>query len=210
MLTAKDGQDGKDGADGKDGINGTDGKDGQDGKDGADGKDGKDGEDAIAPAFRINAKGNWEMSLDQGLTWLEVGQATGKDGDAFFQDAQTSADGKYAYLTLVDGTVLTFEIYKQFGISFDLSKTIVQEGQSREIKFTVTGMTPETQVEAIGKNGWEADAELGSDGKGTLTVTAPDKTGYGKVIVLLTDGAIALSCAPSPFSPVQSRLLQAQ
>ncbi len=193
----KDGQDGKDGADGKDGINGADGKDGQDGKDGADGKDGKDGkdgadgkdgEDAIAPAFRINAKGNWEMSLDQGLTWLEVGQATGKDGDAFFQDAQTSADGKYAYLTLVDGTVLTFEIYKQFGISFDLSKTIVQEGQSREIKFTVTGMTPETQIEAIGKNGWEADAELGSDGKGTLTVTAPDKTGYGKVIVLLTDG----------------------
>ena len=128
------------------------------------------------------------MSLDQGLTWTAVGQATGKDGDAFFTDAQTSADGKYAYLTLADGTVLTLEIYNQFGITFDIAKTVIQEGQSRTINFTVTGMTKDTQIEVIGKNGWEADAELGSNGKGTMTVQAPDNTGYGKVIVLLSDG----------------------
>ncbi len=196
-VDGKDGQDGapgKDGVDGKDGQDGAPGKDGVDGKDGADGKDGqdgapgKDGQDAIAPAFRINDQGNWEMSLDQGLTWTAVGQATGKDGDAFFTDAQTSADGKYAYLTLADGTVLTLEIYNQFGITFDIAKTVIQEGQSRTINFTVTGMTKDTQIEVIGKNGWEADAELGSNGKGTMTVQAPDNTGYGKVIVLLSDG----------------------
>lgn len=49
-------------------------------------------------------------------------------------------------------------------------------------------MTKDTQIEALGKNGWDADAELKSDGRGTLTVSAPDNTGYGKVIVLLTDG----------------------
>ncbi len=180
-----DGQDGKDGAPGKDGV---DGKDGQDGAPGKDGVDGKDGQDAIAPAFRINDQGNWEMSLDQGLTWTAVGQATGKDGDAFFTDAQTSADGKYAYLTLADGTVLTLEIYNQFGITFDIAKTVIQEGQSRTINFTVTGMTKDTDIEAFGKNGWEADVELNSNGRGTLAVTAPEKTGYGKVVVLLTDG----------------------
>ena len=214
----KDGADGKDGKDGVDGqtpvvsvrqdsdgnwywtlngdfildqagnkirANGIDGKDGAPGKDGV---DGKDGQDAIAPAFRINDQGNWEMSLDQGLTWTAVGQATGKDGDAFFTDAQTSADGKYAYLTLADGTVLTLEIYNEFGISFDIAKTVVQEGQTRTINFKVTGITPKTSVEAFGKNGWEADTELSADGKGKLTVTAPEATGYGKVIVLLTDG----------------------
>ena len=179
---------GKDGADGKDGINGADGKDGQDGAPGKDGIDGKDGQDGAAPAFRINDQGNWEMSLDQGLTWTAVGQATGKDGDAFFTDAQTSADGKYAYLTLADGTVLTLEIYNQFGITFDIAKTVIQEGQSRTINFTVTGMTKDTDIEAFGKNGWEADVELNSNGRGTLAVTAPEKTGYGKVVVLLTDG----------------------
>ena len=184
----KDGVDGKDGQDGAPGKDGVDGKDGQDGAPGKDGVDGKDGQDAIAPAFRINDQGNWEMSLDQGLTWTAVGQATGKDGDAFFTDAQTSADGKYAYLTLADGTVLTLEIYNEFGISFDIAKTVVQEGQTRTINFKVTGITPKTSVEAFGKNGWEADTELSADGKGKLTVTAPEATGYGKVIVLLTDG----------------------
>ena len=184
----KDGVDGKDGQDGAPGKDGVDGKDGQDGAPGKDGVDGKDGQDAIAPAFRINDQGNWEMSLDQGLTWTAVGQATGKDGDAFFTDAQTSADGKYAYLTLADGTVLTLEIYNQFGITFDIAKTVIQEGQSRTINFTVTGMTKDTDIEAFGKNGWEADVELNSNGRGTLAVTAPEKTGYGKVVVLLTDG----------------------
>ena len=185
----KDGADGKDGQNGKDGLNGKDGADGKDGQNGKDGVDGKDGADAIPPAFRINPNtGNWEMSLDMGLNWVEVGTATGKDGDAFFTDAQTSADGKYAYLTLADGTVLTFEIYNEFGISFDIEKTVIQEGQTRTVSFTVTGMTPKTEVEVIGKNGWEAESKLSADGSGTITITAPDKTGYGKVIVLLSDG----------------------
>lgn len=182
-----DGLDGKDGKDGKDGLNGQDGKDGKDGKDGQDGKDGKDGENGIAPAFRIE-NGRWMVSLDRGITWYDCGQATGKDGDSFFKDAQMSEDGDYAFLTLSDGTVLTFEIYRQFNIAFDIKNVLVQEGQTKDINFTVTGMTKTTEVEAIGKRGFDADVKLNSDGSGVLTVMAPDKVADGSVIVLLSNG----------------------
>ena len=48
---------------------------------GADGTDGKDGQDGISPLVRINADGIWEVSYDNGQTWVSTGTpATGADG----------------------------------------------------------------------------------------------------------------------------------
>ncbi|MDE6490304.1 MAG: hypothetical protein K2L49_04010, partial [Muribaculaceae bacterium] len=174
-------------ANGLDGAAGADGKDGQDGQDGQDGKDGQQGKTGIAPAFRIE-NGKWFVSLDRGLTWTEIGTATGADGDSFFKDACQSDDGTLAYLTLADGTVLTLPIYSKFDIAFDVENALIQEGQTKDIPFTVTGMTKSTPIEALGKKGWDADARLNPDGSGTLTVSAPVSTGPGKVIVLVSDG----------------------
>ena len=102
-IFIRHGEDGKDGADGKDAqmpnitveLDPTDGNyywklNGEWLKDpngtriranGADGKDGKDGQDGISPLVRINADGIWEISYDNGQTWVSTGTpATGADG----------------------------------------------------------------------------------------------------------------------------------
>ena len=74
---------GTDGADGTNGTNGEDGVDGVDGINGEDGKDGvngKDGEDGITPRLKIE-NDHWFVSYDNGTTWLELGKATGNDGE---------------------------------------------------------------------------------------------------------------------------------
>ena len=150
----KDGQDGVNGSNGKDGItpllkiedgywyvsydNGTtwtqfgkatgaDGQNGTNGTDGKDGQDGKDGSDGITPQLKIE-DGYWYISYDNGVTWKELGKATGedgkdgtdgqdgsngkdgadgkdgKDGDSMFQSV--TQDDDYVYFTLADGTVI--------------------------------------------------------------------------------------------------------
>ena len=121
------------GTDGKDGEDGANGSDGEDGKDGENGADGKDGEDGITPQLEIR-EGYWWISYDNGVTWKELGKATGEDGKdgadgedgkdgadgangSDGQDGKDGADGdslfesvtwdeEYAYFTLADGTTI--------------------------------------------------------------------------------------------------------
>ena len=109
------------GTNGKDGQNGSNGQDGTDGKDGQDGVDGKDG---VTPQLKIE-DGYWYISYDNGITWTQLGKATGEDGkdgqngsngtngkdgkdgqdgDSMFQSV--TQDENYVYFTLADGTVI--------------------------------------------------------------------------------------------------------
>ena len=118
-ANGKDGKDGKDGVDGKDGKDGVDGKDGKDGVDGKDGKDGVDGKDgkAVSPQLRINSEtGIWEISVDEGNTWISTGTpATGKDGndgkdaDSLIQSVviTTTTEGDSVTFTLSNGVVFS-------------------------------------------------------------------------------------------------------
>ena len=119
-----DGKDGIDGEDGKDGANGSDGKDGQNGNDGANGKDG------ITPQLKIE-NDYWYISYDNGVSWTQLGKATGedgkdgangingangangKDGDSFFQGVDTS-NGDYVIFTLADGTQIKLPTWYAF------------------------------------------------------------------------------------------------
>ena len=76
------------GTDGKDGVDGEDGNDGVDGEDGVDGTNGKDGKDGITPQLKIE-NGRWMLSMDNGKTWTDIGQATGADG----KDGEDGEDG---------------------------------------------------------------------------------------------------------------------
>ena len=106
------------GADGQNGTNGTDGKNGE---------DGIDGKDGITPQLKIE-EGYWFISYDNGVTWIQLGKATGEDGKdgadgADGKDGQDGTNGKdgqdgdsmfqsvtqdenYVYFTLADGTVI--------------------------------------------------------------------------------------------------------
>ena len=121
---------GEDGTDGKDGQNGADGKDGQNGKDGEDGEDGtdgKDGKDGITPQLKIE-DGYWYLSYDNGVSWQNLGKATGNNG----LDGANGADGadgdniidsitqddEFVIFTLSDGKVFKIAKYNSDIIQF--------------------------------------------------------------------------------------------
>ena len=137
-ITIYHGQDGKDGADGKDGQDGsanapvigvaqdTDGVyywtlngewllDDNGNKLPVSGKDGQNGTNGTMPQLKIE-EGYWYVSYDNGVTWTQLGKATGEDGlngdkgdkgdagDSMFQSV--TQDENYVYFTLADGTVI--------------------------------------------------------------------------------------------------------
>lgn len=144
------------------------------------------GERGVTPSMKIE-DGKWYVSYDNGISYIECGQAT---GDAFFKDAKLSEDGKTAYLTLADGTVLTFEIYKEFGLAVETpSSSLIYSGQTKRYSYTITGGDKNTVFEALPKGNWEAEVEPTNESNGFIAVTAPDSPEAGKIILLLSDGA---------------------
>lgn len=106
---------------GTDGKDGADGKDGNDGANGEDGIDGKPGEDGITPQLKIE-NGFWHISYDNGISWMEVGKATGEDGkdgangengDSFFNSVDTSNDD-YVIFILSDDTTIKLPTWYAF------------------------------------------------------------------------------------------------
>ena len=134
-ITIYHGQDGKDGADGKDGqdssanapvigvaqdidgmyywtLNGEWLLDNNGNKLPVSGKDGQNGANGTMPQLKIE-EGYWYVSYDNGMTWAQLGKATGEDGkkgdkgdtgDSMFQSV--TQDDNYVYFTLADGTVI--------------------------------------------------------------------------------------------------------
>ena len=125
------GEDGRDGQDGTDGTNGSNGCNGQDGQDGEDGTDGRDGVDGVTPRLKIE-NDYWYVSYDEGVTWIELGKATGEDGadgsdgtdgsdgedgDSIF--ASVTQDDEYVYFNLADGTMITLPKHDKENIQFE-------------------------------------------------------------------------------------------
>ena len=72
-------------------------------------------------------------------------------GRRLLQGRRLSEDGKTAYLTLADGTVLTFEIYKEFGIAVEVPSSLIYSGQTKEYAYTITGGDENTILEVLPK-----------------------------------------------------------
>lgn len=146
------------------------------------------GEDGTTPEFKIE-QGYWYVSYDNGTSWKECGKAAADAEPSLFKSVAMSEDGKLVYITLYDDTVLTFELYAQFGIAFETTTGTLQVGGRISIPFTLTGADEHTQVEAIANNGWKAEVLLDTELlSGTVEVTAPADSSTGKVIVLANDG----------------------
>lgn len=195
-ANGKDGADGKPGQDGTDGEDGADGKPGQDGEDGQDGADGKDG---VTPQLKIE-NGRWLLSLDNGTSWTDIGQATGQDG----QDGEDGKDGKdgdsmFSSVTngenevtfvLANGTSFSIPKDHPFDITFDTTEAIrFSLGSSYRIGYTLTGADASTQVEAIAQDGLKATVETTDETTGAVVVKTPlTIVERSTVIVLLSDG----------------------
>ena len=139
----------------------------------------------VTPEFKIE-NSHWWVSYDNGATWTDCGQA--QTDQNLFKSVATSEDGKLVYLTLADGTVLTFELYVQFGIAFDTASATIRVGETAEIPFTLTGADAKTDIQALADGAWKAEVKRTGNEGGTIAVTAPGDSSTGKVIVLVSDG----------------------
>ena len=184
---------------------------GMDGENGNDGTDGENGKDSITPQLKIE-NGRWMLSIDNGRTWKDIGQATdadgqdgadgtnGKDGDSFFQSV--TEDDNNVYFTLIDGTVITIPKgdNSQFAIAFDTTDiAILNGGESKTISYTITSATENTLVKAIAQDGWKVKVNATSTDKGTITITAPNPIVESEILVFANDGScrtvmVSLNC----------------
>ena len=77
------------------------------GENGQNGQNGQDGTNGVTPQLTID-EGYWYISYDGGITWTQLGKATGNDGSnvqgSMFIDV--SYDDGYVYFTLLDNTVI--------------------------------------------------------------------------------------------------------
>ena len=185
---------------------------GTDGKDGVDGEDGTNGEDGITPQLKIE-NGRWMLSMDNGKTWTDIGQATGADGT----DGEDGVDGKdgtngifksvtedndNVYFTLEDDSVITIpkSDNSKFAIAFDTTDiAILNGGESKTISYTITDATKNTVVKAIAQDGWKVKVDATSTDKGTITITAPNPIVESEILVFANDGSyrtvmVSLNC----------------
>ena len=175
---------GSDGADGKDGVDGTDGKPGSDGKDGEPGADGKDG---VTPKLKIE-EGMWYVSCDDGVSWEQLGKATGDDGaDAGI--ISVTEDNGYVHFGMSDGTVITIAKRMPLTISFDSEDVaITTGGASRTIGYTLTGASEKVVVKTLTQDGWKAKVNQTSSASGTIEITAPNPLVESEILVFVSDG----------------------
>ncbi len=203
------------GTDGKDGVDGEDGNDGADGEDGTDGTNGKDG---ITPQLKIE-NGRWMLSMDDGKTWTDIGQATGADGKDGVDgtDGEDGVDGKdgtngifksvtedddNVYFTLEDDSVITIpkSDNSKFAIAFDTTDiAILNGGESKTISYTITDATENTVVKAIAQDEWKVKVNATSTDKGMITITAPNPIVESEILVFANDGSyhtvmVSLNC----------------
>ena len=184
---------------------------GTDGKDGVDGEDGTNGKDGITPQLKIE-NGRWMLSMDNGKTWTDIGQATGADGKdgedgADGTDGEDGVDGKdgtngifksvredddNVYFTLEDDSVITIpkSDNSKFAIAFDTTDiAILNGGESKTISYTITSATENTVVKAIAQDGWKVKINATSTNKGTITITAPNPIVESEILVFANDGS---------------------
>ncbi len=205
------------------GDDGKDGQDGQDGKDGktpptiiivedggtyywayemADGsirfvRDGNGNRVPVqgeAPQVRINpTTGNWEISVDGGLTWEDTGMpSSGGAGDSLF--AGVTEDEYYVYITLRDGTTLTIPKTAELAFDFGVEEEVLyfEAGETKILDYTMSGAEDMTIAKPTG---WKASFE--AEG---LSITAPaednpfaEKQGVISVILVSANGASFLA-----------------
>ncbi len=184
---------------------GTDGKDGANGSDGQDGQNGADGKDGITPRLKIE-NGRWMLSLDEGRTWTDIGQATGADGQngqdgADGQDGKDGQDGDSMFssvtvgqnevtFVLSDGTSFSIPKDRPFGIEFaDTEAVRFAPGSTYRVAYTLTGADSATEIEVLAQDGLRASVERTDEATGFVVVTTPLAiVERSAVIVLVSDG----------------------
>lgn len=206
---------GKDGKDGKDGISPTIGaKQDTDGiwywtingewllssghKIQANGNNGVNGKNGITPQLKITDN-YWYISYDNGKTWEKLGKATGEDGkdgtdgkegDSFFKNVWQ--DDSNVHFQLADGTIITLPLSsseQKLSIHLDADNIpVMNAGETKCVKYTISNPTPKTIVKAISQNGWIAIVKSNGTESGEIIIQAPNPIVDSEILVFASNG----------------------
>lgn len=164
------------------------------------GNAGDKGDDGITPRLEIRADGYWYISYDEGLTWTQLGQATGdagQNGDSMFSDIDVS-NPDYLILTLAgSGDQIKLPYYRdKFDLLFVSGSDRVREmtlycgvGASVEVTYELTNPLNATiAVECISHSNYQVAVDKSAS---KITVTAPADPAAvgatGEVLVFASD-----------------------
>lgn len=155
---------------------------------------GTDGKDGITPRLKIE-NSRWMLSMDDGKTWTDIGQATGADSISIFKSVTEDDDN--VYFTLEDDSVITIPKSSRFRITISDSVDVgIFAGETKTIDFSVIGATEKVTIKAIGQNGWKAKVQNYENSNGTLQITAPDPLTNDDVFVFAYEptGKTTMTC----------------
>ena len=143
------------------------------------------GVDGISPQLKIQ-NDYWVLSMNNGISWSNLGKAKGEDGDSFFQSV--TQDPHNVYIVLIDGTEITIPKKEALSIQFDSSDLInVSAGEKITLSYTITSSAENVNIETFEQSGWTVKLNKTTDRTGTVSITAPIPISDGKIMIVLTD-----------------------
>lgn len=145
---------------------------------------GNDGKDGIIPQFKIE-DGRWFISVDNGKTWSDIGQAT---GDSFFKDIEVTDSA--VIFTLANGEEFIIERAATLSIKFEVDDLVVMDVNStRSVRYTIESESDEIDVEVISSSDIKAKVTRSGLLTGTVDITTGQTIDeYSKVVVFVSDG----------------------
>lgn len=132
------------------------------------------GKDGITPKLKIE-DGYWCVSYDTGKTWTRMENGMVNSGscvDPLF--TKVNYNESYIYLTCSDGTVLTIARTQEFNVTLDLDKVVWTPGQISKIKYTLTGVSGDSDIFTISENEWSSTVVKTSETEGYIQVSIPE------------------------------------
>jgi len=136
---------------------GADGQNGTNGTNGINGTNGTNGVDGITPQLKIEG-GYWYVSYNEGVSWTQLGKATGadgqngtngtngidgKDGDSMFKSV--TYDENYVYFTLANGTELKIIRKDNSSSSPSFTNSLYKTGSEKGYDYVDLGLPSGTK-----------------------------------------------------------------
>lgn len=152
--------------------------------------------DAITPQLKVE-EGCWYVSYDNGKTWerlyqVEVGDGMdSSEGSLVFLNVDY--DDESVHFTMSDGTLISVPRRVFLAIEFDSEDLVLlAPGSTRDIRYIVTSVLPDVQVEALASGDLDAVAipDETDPMMGVIRVTSVGDTikEHSRVVVLVSNG----------------------
>jgi len=151
--------------------------------------------DGVVPQFNI-VDGFWNVSYDNGKTWIELGKANGSDGaqgkpgDSLFSSVDYTEGSNVAKFILTDGTELVLPCYQAISITFNVedNTTCIAAGETIKVDYSLSYGDDKTVVTVSSDGNYIAKVIKKNNVSGTILITCPGLYMDGYVNVMAFDG----------------------